>query len=393
MIVISEPQCCGFEHVPFNAAFLGAVLLAYPEAAVVFMAEHEHLNGVRHMLGRYCGTALQRVEWQVIDIPPRNMGGWRRLFQERTEIGGLLQCAKDRQARLLILTSITSTGLLALKLHLYRAQYPFPMVAVIHSVLGTVMRLPRKPWKWLLNLRYVLRLPQTPALRYIALGDSIFGALEVAYPALARHFSVLDHPYFMDGETSAEDAISVPLDKIRFGYMGVGHRGKGFSTFAHLAKEVREQTERAEFLLVGFLSSTADCADYPAVAGCSKEPLSAAEYKERAISLAYVVSVAKPENYRLVASASFLDALLYTKPGIYLRNPYVEHYFQQMGDIGYLCDTYDEVRETVLGLAKQFPTERYRKQCATIRQGRRLFTPDCVAMQLRKTLVPVSSPQ
>ena len=53
---------------------------------------------------------------------------------------------------------------------------------------------------------------------------------------------------------------------------------------------------------------------------------------------------------RLVASATFLDALSYVKPGIYLRNPYVEYYFEQMGDIGYLCDSYEEMREVVLAI-------------------------------------------
>jgi hypothetical protein len=74
------------------------------------------------------------------------------------------------------------------------------------------------------------------------------------------------------------------------------------------------------------------------------------------------------------------------KPGIYLRTPYVEHYFNRLGDIGYLCDSYEEMRDLVLSLAHEFPAERYQQQCANILAGRRLFEPATLAPKLRNIL-------
>jgi hypothetical protein len=84
-----------------------------------------------------------------------------------------------------------------------------------------------------------------------------------------------------------------------------------------------------------------------------------------------------------VASASFLDALCYVKPGIYLRNPFIEHYFDQMGDIGYLCRSYGEIRDTLRSIVGRFPEERYQQQCQNILRGRRLFQPEMLAPRLR----------
>ena len=72
----------------------------------------------------------------------------------------------------------------------------------------------------------------------------------------------------------------------------------------------------------------------------------------------------------------FVDALSFGKPGIYLRNPFVEHYFERMGDIGYLCDSLDQVQETVESILLRFPLERYRAQRRAVGKGRRLFAPE-----------------
>ena len=80
--ILCEPQCWGFEHAPFNAALLDTVLLAYPDSPVLFAGEREHVERVRQALGKYDAKSLQRVEWQVISIPPRHLGGRHRLAEE-----------------------------------------------------------------------------------------------------------------------------------------------------------------------------------------------------------------------------------------------------------------------------------------------------------------------
>ena len=99
--------------------------------------------------------------------------------------------------------------------------------------------------------------------------------------------------------------------------------------------------------------------------------------------LTYVVWTAKPDHYRLTASGTFLDAMAFLKPGIYLRNDYIEYYFERMGDIGYLCDSCDDMVSTVREILSEFPTVRYQRQVENIRKGRIIFEPQTLAPRLR----------
>ena len=170
---------------------------------------------------------------------------------------------------------------------------------------------------------------------------------------------------------------------LRFGYVGVS--SKGFDTFCRLADDVAPSQETAQFLMAGFYIGPAEkkpVCQY--VSDIPDRPLSLIEFKERVRNLTYVVWTAKPDHYRFTASGTFLDALAFLKPGIYLRNDYIEHYFNQMGDIGYLCDSYEDMVSTIRDILSKFPSVRYRQQVENIRKGRVVFEPKTLAPRLRE---------
>ena len=384
-VILCEPQCWGFEHASFNAALLQTVLYAFPGARVVFIAEKGHLACVREKLTEATGGIDQTAVWVETIIPERSLGGWKRLKDEVRWFRHVLGITASEGAHALILCSVTVTGLFALKgLLLTRMAPEAPVMVVLHGILSTVEtpsagRLRHR----ILHLRQALRLPHPERLAYLALGASIYTCLAGAMPQAARYFKVLEPPYLM---ASAENPIETKRT-IRFGYFGVGRNAeKGFDQFVRLAKECRQSFSRmnCEFVIVGFLQTARGVrVDADVVNGLSCAPLAGDEYARRAQEVTYALGLADPEHYRLVASASFLDALCYMKPGIYLRNPYVEHYFNQLGDIGYLCGSYREMLGVVRSIIDDFPEARYRQQCENIRTGRRIFEPQAVAPQLR----------
>ena len=382
--MLVEPQCCGFEHATFNAALLHTVLLAYPDTCVSFMGETEHLEWVRSDLVRIAGVDAHRVEWREILIPARKRGGWKRLGSELRWCRRVLRQASKDGANCLVLCSITDTGLLALKALMHLQGTSVPVLAVPHSILNSILgRQPRKPWNWLISLRHVLMLPHPKCLRYIALGGSIYRALAEALPNATPHFRTLDPPYLWHHGSTLDDIGEVQV--LRFGYLGVGT--KGFDLFYRLASDVQgAKCEKPyELMMIGFLTGQGSdlISGQELVKGVSYTPLSREEYSQRASSVTYAVGTWRPEGYRLTASVSFLDAMSYVKPGIYLRNPYIEYYFGKMGDIGYLCDTYEEMRDVMISVLNEFPFARYRQQCENIRHGRRIFEPQVLAPQLR----------
>jgi hypothetical protein len=285
---------------------------------------------------------------------------------------------------LVLFTSATEIGFFLLKVQLAGSRISVPVLAVMHGVLATIVPgAPRKRLASLRGMRLVFRLPQPRQLRYVALGESILRSLREIHPAAARHTVAIEIPFSWTENALPGDS-PLPPTPMRFGYFGVsGGRGKGFDRFVRLADEIRGEFPEARFMMVGHLSTGTDRArfgtaqeDYPGA------PLTQDEYARRARQVTYAVSVTDAYVYRVGASTSFLDALSSIKPGIYLRNPYLEECFRTMGDIGYLCDTLDDVRACMRSVLAEFPASRYARQCRNIFLMRRIFEPATICTRL-----------
>ena len=392
-IVLCEPQCRGFEHASPNAAMLATVLLAYPQARASFGCEPDHGARVRDELARRHADLLQRVDWFDVTLPTKRPSRWGRLAEERVWWEQVLARCRADNPGLVFLCSITSPGLMVVKSSLRRGVLTVPVVAVVHSILSTLGRWrPAGPVKWLLGLRNALRLPHPGNLRLIALGAPIHQRLREVAPAAARHFAVLDLPalWALDAPTPRDCAAPVT-----FGHLGVAAKRKGFAAFCDLARACAAEVAagRARFEMVGFTFDQAalSMAAAAPIAGVSDCPLSAEEYRLRTSVFDYVIWTGDTRKYALTASATFQDALSYIKPVVGLRSPYIAHYAERIGDVGYLCDDYAGMLETVRSLAAEFPAERYQQQCENILRGRDIFAPETLAPRLREIVAGIET--
>ena len=361
-ILICEPQCRGSEHADFNAALLRTIELAFPGARVWFAAEPDHLRWVR---SRVQGDD-DAFGWLEYEIPPRaatwlGRNGPRGLRAAHRFWSKVRALAETRQADLLVLASITAPGLTAWKASL-RDDDP-PTLIIPHGILASLDGVGALDRARAMLLRGLFRWRASAPVRYVALGGSIHAALIGIDPRVAEAFSTLDIPNLWT--TDAPAAGGAP-STASFGYFGVA--AKGYAAFERLAEGVRREHPATEFRLIGF----------------HDEPLAAAEYARRASTITHAVWTGEPEHYRLTASASYIDAIAFGKPVIAMRNAYVEHYFSQLGDIGYLCDSEAAMLETLAAIASEFPGERYRVQCVNLARARSRFAPAMLAAEFRR---------
>jgi glycosyltransferase involved in cell wall biosynthesis len=378
-VLVCEPQCIGFEHAEFNAALLRTAELAFPASRILFAGESDHVSRVRSRLEE-AGTA--RMEWVEIDVPRRYRSPWKRYGRPRlTEEG--LWCAQvrglaqSRAAGLVMLASVGPAGLLSWK---SSASSSDPRtLAFLHGVVASAYCEQGLRRVKASALRAIFRFRAPEGFRYVALGESILAALRALDPRLAERFTAIEIPSLWAAEPLSTPAEGEPA--LRFGYFGVSE--KGFDTFAHVAARVRARHENARFSLVGFLNDRQPVGRWSDVVdGLAEAPLTTGEYARRARNVTYALWTARPRQYRLTASASFVDAIAFGKPSIVLRNPFVEHYFDRLGDIGYLCDSVEEMVEIVESILRAFPEDRYRRQCRNLELGRRRFAPAAVAGRL-----------
>ncbi|GHV72036.1 hypothetical protein AGMMS49928_27070 [Spirochaetia bacterium] len=84
-----------------------------------------------------------------------------------------------------------------------------------------------------------------------------------------------------------------------------------------------------------------------------------------------------PSNsYRFGASGAVFDLLTFLKPIIAIRNPYFEYLFDKMGNIGFLCDSLDEMTIAIENIIGNNDSELYIQQQNNIKNGLKYFSLD-----------------
>lgn len=380
-IILFEPYCWGIEHASFNAAFARTIALAYPDRRVIFCGEDEHVENVQTILTRREQNS-SNLSCIKLRIYRRNAPKWQRWRNEFFLMSSIRRIAEDNGGKLLVLCSLTGFGLFALNMSMWFSSFSLSVIAVPHSILAN-LEVPSSIMPW--NIGRALSMNFRHKVKFIALSESIYENVMRSSLVQQSYWAVLDLPYIFDMMIGKKSATMDSADKISLGFFGAANSGKGFDLFCRLADRIGPEYPNCEFTLIGFYygwNTTISGSHY--VKGVSGIPLSPDEFERRAIDITYSVWLANPEHYLLTASATFLDSLAYLKPGIYLRNAYVENYFDRMGDIGYLCDSYDDVAETVDSILRNFPKERYKQQVENILRGRHIFSPVFLAPKFRQ---------
>lgn len=370
MFLVCEPRCEGYEHVEFNAALLAA-LRAAGAGPILFLAEPGHLGLVAE---RAAAAGVDRVAWRPLTIPRR--GGARGALAETRLHRDVLRLARDRRAEQVVFTSTSSAGLFALKL--LAAASPAPITVVPHGELEPLADPGRAA-----PYAQVLRMPNPSRLRYLFLSPEIERAALIAAPRLAGCTASIEHPYLF--APPAEHVPSAP--PVRFGTVGLASRGRGLGELVLLARDLAAaRPGRASFTHVGPIApedaqlaeGARDVIAFPAVRGY----LDRRTYDREIASLDYVLFLGAPGRGRLSACGAAFDALSLARPIIALRGPYLEHLFEQVGDVGYLCDSMAQLRTLARSLCSRFPRSHYAAQRQQALQGRGAFAPEAVARQL-----------
>jgi hypothetical protein len=227
----------------------------------------------------------------------------------------------------------------------------------------------------------------THRLRYVVLGPRIEERLKQYVPRVSRYVSSIDLPYFFSDDVSPEPFVD---NAIRFGSYGVGSFEKGTDIFFSLAEEVQsaKTTYKPTFTLIGFLLDPR-LKDVPHTSvniPSLDVPLDQESYEKYSRSIDYALFFNRPNDYELRASGAILDAFSFLKPIIALKSPLSEYYFKKMGDIGYLCENRNAMKDTVLDILETMPTDRYRQQQENILTQRVQFSPAGVSVKFRSLL-------
>ncbi|HEX9656976.1 MAG TPA: glycosyltransferase [Bacteroidota bacterium] len=386
-LVYCEPHCHDVEHAQYNAALLLMGTLAFPADRVIFIGEEEHCHWVRMSLAAANSTVAERVDWRFIQLV-RNETPYFRGTKKRISLYRLpLSVADHMPSRAVVYCSTAIKGLMILKVLMHLRDPRCPVLALFHNQLPRLL-----PYSHSLfspnQLRVMFSIPSPSSLKFVALGKPIYDYLIHLDRKLDRQFVYFDLPRIK--ETARSDAS--PRNEIAFGFFGVT-LNKGFERFLSFSRVLKKEFPDVRFALIGYVNHPLESQENVAqIENLSTRPMSPGQYASVANGVCYAVGLANPDDYRLRASAAFLDALAFGKPGIYLRNPYIEHYFERFGDIGYLCNSTDEVEDTAREICRSFPRERYHVQMTNCVRAANTLTPEMIATDFRTIVSNLTRP-
>jgi glycosyltransferase involved in cell wall biosynthesis len=394
MILICEMHCVGYEHVEVNAALIKAIQIAFPEQKLVFFAEQDHLFRVRQLLsGRLTG---EMIEYQTIQVPERNASGLGRFFKDYKNNKYIYQYAWQKQAHTVFFLSTSSPSLIALKM-LFRKDMrckKMKNVLVVHGTFATIFKRPSlRPGDFLFWFKWAFLWGDNQALNYLLLCPAAEKQLRTDWPKLRNKLYYIDLPYFFAPSASFEpwkDQV------VKFASFGSAHVGKGTHLFIKLAKEIKAVSNlrnKAEFILIGhLLEKPFKRMDLGEIRCPSKDvPLSNEDYNKYASMVDYAVFFNNPRYYKYLTSAALFDAFSCLKPVIALRSPLFEYYFELMGDIGYLCRNYEEIKMVISNLIENPPIQKYMGQRENIYKGRQKIDIASTAGKLKDIILDKGS--
>ena len=382
MFLVCEPIAWGMEHVPFNAALLRTICLAFPNDKVSFYAENDHAKFVREQIGEELEAA---IVWRELALPARHSKFFSRLSSDFKTVKLLLNELNENPKKDVLVITGNASLLWALKHYVGTIHKDKRVQVIIHGDFSTLGRTPRKsilnPFYYIGSLKTALRKSGYGSFQLIVLEEAVRDGILKHMPFLRNSVSVLDHPIPVDEHHVEINNFNPP---IQFGFLGRATEKKGFSKFLTVASEIsKRHSGQVKFYLIGRISDKHRCASHPKIGFLSEIPgterMSRNEYVNRLKSL-HFVCLFYDKYYEFCASGVLMDSIAWGKPIIATQLPIFKTIQQRFGDIGYLCSN-NEFSETISSIIQINDYDRYKRQILNMSHVKASRTPETLAVK------------
>ena len=387
MFLVCEPIAWGMEHVPFNAALLRTICLAFPNDKVSFYAEKDHAKFVQEQLGEELVAA---IVWRELALPARHSKFFSRLSSDFRIVKFLLKKLESDPKKDVLVVTGNASILWALKYYTRSVHKNKKIQVVIHGNFSTLTRIPRReilnPLYYVGSLKTALKLPGYQRLQHIVLEEPVRNKVLESLPFLKNHIYVLDHPIPVDKDHEINEAIvDSKMDlPIEFGYLGRATKQKGFFRYLEAAAEISKKFPgQTKFHYIGRVPEKLRQRDISKMANLTeipnKERMSRNEYVNRLKSL-HFVCLFYDKYYEFCASGVLMDSIAWGKPIIATQLPVFKTIQQRFGDIGYLCSK-NEFSETISSIIQINDSDRYKRQILNMSHVKASRTPETLAVK------------
>ena len=176
-----------------------------------------------------------------------------------------------------------------------------------------------------------------------------------------------------------------------FAFIGNCLYKKGGETFVNASKQIRDES-CSTFTIIGAYDLDDSVIEKRIrLLGKPHEMISRNLFNDSLEKVTYACFPYPSNTYKFTASGAVLDAIIYLKPIIYIKNDYFDGIFREAGDIGYRCENEEEFISQILKLDNEPETDRYNLQVENLKKLQNRFSVDNIEQQLRCIIEDVMS--
>ena len=369
MVLVYEPICYGYEHVPINTSII-KILLASGEKDILFYGEEYHCKLIADELNN---LELNYVKFKYVVIPTRKLNFQKRIFSDLKNIYSILAHA-SKQPVFFVITSANPSVLISTKIAKPLFFNTIIFKIILHGGISVIDGWRSKnPFLRMIDFTGAISWLNCKSLEYFVLEESIYNNVISTLPHIKPYINYIDHP-ILDYKCDIK-LLNVNDEKtvIRIGYLGVVNESKGFDEFIDVAERIKsEMSGFFKFYVIGHSQKTdvrySEIFEY----GPKYDPIDRSEYLSIANMMHYICFPYREDHYKFSASGALLDAIYLRKPIIATDIQIFESLFNKYGDIGY---KYKEgtLYQAILSLINDHNLEKYSEfvnRLAVIREDR-----------------------
>lgn len=382
----------GEHHMVFNAALIEIWSKIYPETHIKYWGVHSSQIAVNKLLSK---QVQQKVQYNIIRyIPSPTKYKLIKLFffilkELKRYLNFCTIFIKSSKQDIICLSITTFSSFFVFKLLSFF--FNRDIYAVLHGDIDFIYKSTNRYQKINALTYKMIFLLKNKQFKYIVLNKICKKELVKDNYLNFDEVIEMNHPYFFKNNTTKQINFKKPIIFAHNGSMEVERKNSHFIFF--IAKQLKEPVIQNDiaFKSIGLANKQIDAYKNEFVElelgtnnGILPPYLPRETYEIELIKVHFLLFFFPINEYIFRASGAVIDSIAFEKPIIALRHPFFENLFYQGGDIGYICDTLEEMIDLIknIYLNKNDHFERYQTQVYNLSKLKIKFSIETIAKEV-----------
>ncbi len=386
MIYLVDLLSIGNSHLMYNYSVIRLFRYLYPDQKIVFYSEETHQDLVRELLDTKDNDYVIYKKIKLSFTVKMSFKKLRSFFSNLYQNIGLLRTIISEMKR----TSSTelficTSPILSLLNFKYFDTRNINVLITLHGEVEYIFNQKTFRDKVIGNLYARLLKSNNSNFKFLLLTKISKSILLQRFHSLNNRLVDINHPYhFLEKDDYSINDTST----IHIGHIGSMGLRKNSQYLYLLAESIKDYilTNSISLYSIGALENNIlpyrnDLVnDFTSIN--KDQYISRDIYSKMINNLNYSIFFFGEDQFLFRASGALLDAIQYEKPFICLKHPYFEYLFTIGGDVGFMCETLDDIKRLVVDLANkdQSLLDRYASQVYNLHKLKNLFTIETVAL-------------